>query len=233
VSKTVLEMKGVKKTYGEGKQAVHALAGVNLTAQAGELLMIMGPSGSGKTTLLSVIAGTLHFDEGDVTLLEHHLGKMSEEEVTDFRRAHVGFIFQQFHLIKALRSDENVCVPLLLNGESWKTALKHSKVALAQVGLEGREHSTPRQLSGGQQQRVAIARAIVHHPEVVICDEPTSNLDAETGGHVMELLSSLAKDKNRTIIVVTHDNRILPFADRIVKMDDGKITGVLTNGNDS
>lgn len=221
-------MRKVSKDFCQGGDCVHALKAVDFDAYFGELLMIVGPSGCGKTTLLSVIAGTLRFDSGEIDVMEKPLEKMTDNEITLFRRKNIGFIFQQFHLIKTLTNEENVSIPLILNGFPQKEARDKAREMLAKVGLEGRELESPRNLSGGQQQRVAIARALVHDPKVVICDEPTSALDAENGHKIMELLVNVAKDADRTVILVTHDSRIFKYADRLAKMDDGSVAEVIT-----
>jgi len=190
--------------------------------------MIVGPSGSGKTTLLSVLAGTLRADSGEVNLFGTMLTGSSDSLVTKFRKENIGFIFQQFNLIPTLTCLENVSLPLILNKVSRKEAEKRSLQALEEVGLGSKAHTSPKKLSGGQQQRVAIARALVHEPRLIICDEPTSSLDAETGTKITEVICGLARSKKCCVVVVTHDNRIYKYADRIVKMDDGKIlnTGI-------
>ena len=216
----------ITKGFGKGAARTMALKGADFEAPLGELQLIVGPSGCGKTTLLSIIAGTLVPDEGSVLVLGENLTKMSKGKVTDFRRRHIGFIFQQFNLISTLTLIENASVPLLLNGMARRQAERAATAMLDQVGLEGRGKNYPRQLSGGQQQRVAIARALVHNPRLVICDEPTSALDRETGHSVMELLKEVARAPDRSVIVVTHDPRVYDFADRIAEMEDGR---VLTN----
>ena len=223
-----MHVRKVSKDFCQGGDCVHALKAVDFDAYFGELLMIVGPSGCGKTTLLSVIAGTLRFDSGEIDVMEKPLEKMTDNEITLFRRKNIGFIFQQFHLIKTLTNEENVSIPLILNGFPQKEARDKAREMLAKVGLEGRELESPRNLSGGQQQRVAIARALVHDPKVVICDEPTSALDAENGHKIMELLVNVAKDADRTVILVTHDSRIFKYADRLAKMDDGSVAEVIT-----
>jgi len=210
-----------KKTFTQGGESTYALRSVDFQAEIGELVMIVGPSGSGKTTLLSVIAGTLRCDEGSVTVLGRRLDNLSSNQITDFRRQNIGFIFQQFHLIPTLTCAENVSIPLLLQGWKSKPALEKAKEGLEAVGLGSKINQFPKKLSGGQQQRVAIARALVHDPELIICDEPTSALDSETGIKVMDLISAQAK--KRTVIIVTHDNRIYKYADRIVELEDGQI----------
>lgn len=221
-----VHLKNVSKNFKEGTSVVHALKGINFDAKKGELLMIVGPSGCGKTTLLSVIAGTLRFDTGNVDVFNYQLESMSEDQVTEFRKSNVGFIFQQFHLIKTLNVLENISIPLILNGCNLTIALDKADQMLTRVGLKGRGHDKPLNLSGGQQQRVAIARALIHEPRLLICDEPTSALDAESGALILELLTEVAKTSERCVIVVTHDARIFKYADRLVKMDDGRLISV-------
>lgn len=218
-----VNVKGVFKQFRQGSDCIDALKDVSLQVGNCELVMIVGPSGCGKTTLLSVIAGTLFFDRGEIDLFGHSLHRLTNKEITSFRRKNIGFIFQQYHLIPTLNCLENVAIPLLLNSVNRGEAHQRAAHALEQVGLKGREKVNPRKLSGGQQQRVAIARALVHEPKLVICDEPTSALDAETGVRVMDLLKGVAAKENRCLLVVTHDSRIFKYADRIVKMDDGKV----------
>ena len=223
--------RGVTKTYGTGDTRVMALRGIDLDVRRGELLMLVGPSGCGKTTLISVIAAILNQDSGDCDVLGQDLKGMDQRERTRFRGASIGFVFQSFNLLPALSAVENVAVPLLINGASWKNAESRATEALVEVDLGTRLGSLPAQLSGGQQQRVAIARALVHDPKLIVCDEPTSNLDHETGRSVMKTLRGVAKSPNRALIVVTHDPRIFEFADRIAHMDDGKIIEVMDHKN--
>jgi putative ABC transport system ATP-binding protein len=218
-----VDVRGVYKQFRQGGDCVDALKNVSLQVFPGELLMIVGPSGCGKTTLLSVIAGTLFFDKGEIDLFGHSLHQLSAKAVTHFRRQHVGFIFQQYHLIRNLTCLENVSVPLLLNGVNPTEAQDRAIDVLEKVGLKGREKEYPRKLSGGQQQRVAIARAIVHEPRLLICDEPTAALDAETGQRVMDLMREIANKPDRCMLIVTHDNRIFKYADRMIEMNDGQV----------
>jgi len=218
---------GVTKSYGSGEAKVAALRGLDLEVKRGELLMVVGPSGCGKTTLLSVIATILSHDAGQCHVLGRDVQGMDERERAYFRRKSIGFVFQLFNLLPALTAVENVAVPLLIEGGSWDDATARAQKIIEAVGLATRPHSLPAKLSGGEQQRVAIARALVHDPALIVCDEPTSNLDHETGRAVMEVLRGAGKTPNRTIIVVTHDERIFEFADRIARMDDGKITGIV------
>lgn len=184
---------------------------------------MMGPSGSGKTTLISVISGILTQDEGECLVANINLNAMRNSEKTLYRGKHIGFVFQSFNLIPTLTCEENVTVPALLNGMDPIEAKKKAHDLLTQVGIPEKANALPSQLSGGQQQRVAIARSLIHNPELIVCDEPTSYLDHETGAKVMELLRSLLKDKKKTLIVVSHDNRIVKYADRIAYLEDGKI----------
>lgn len=221
-----VNVRSVTKTFGQGETAVPALKGVDFNARQGELLMIVGPSGCGKTTLLSVIAGTLNFDGGEIEVFGSSLHAMKPRHITEFRKRNVGFIFQQFNLIPTLTCIENVSVPLLINGTSRRVAEQQAEAMLDQMGLPGRGHDRPANLSGGQQQRVAIARALVHEPRLIICDEPTSALDKDTGGHIMDLLRAVARHPERSVIVVTHDNRIFKYADRLTEMEDGRVQRV-------
>jgi len=221
-----VHVRAVTKTFGKGDTAVRALKGVDFNARQGELLMIVGPSGCGKTTLLSVIAGTLDFEAGEVEVFGSSLHAMKPRHVTEFRKRHVGFIFQQFNLIPTLTLIENVSVPLLINGSGRRQAEQKAAELLDKLGLDGRGRELPRNLSGGQQQRVAIARALVHEPRLVICDEPTSALDKDTGAHIMDLLRDIARHPDRSVIVVTHDNRIFKHADRLTEMEDGRVQRV-------
>ncbi len=221
---------GVVKTFGEGESAVQALRGVDFDAHCGEMLMVVGPSGCGKTTFLSVVCGTMRADEGSVEVFGTDLLQLSAGKLTAFRGKNVGFIFQQFNLIPTWNIVENASVPLLLNGASKRDAEAEATRLLTEVGLGKRLRAFPRELSGGQQQRVAIARALVHQPRLLICDEPTASLDAASGRKVMELLKASACRPDRCVIVVTHDSRIFPFADRIVEMGDGVVKGVHNAG---
>jgi len=219
------------KTYGTGDASVMALRGIDLDVRRGELLMVVGPSGCGKTTLISVIAAILGQDSGQCEVLGRELKTMGQKELTRFRGECVGYVFQMFNLLPALSAVENVSVPLLVNGVPRRQAENRAEEVLESVGLSARRDALPAQLSGGQQQRVAIARALVHDPKLIVCDEPTSNLDHVAGHKMMDLLRSAAKSPHRVLIVVTHDPRIFEFADRIVHMDDGKIIEIVTNGN--
>jgi putative ABC transport system ATP-binding protein len=219
----VVDVRGVEKHFGEGANRIHVLKQVNLQAYAGEILMLVGPSGCGKTTLLSAIAGTLRVENGSIEVFNQQLHRMSGGALTKFRAKNIGFIFQQFNLIPTLSVAENVGIPLLIQGVGNREAMKRSRAVLDAVGLGKRWNERPNKLSGGQQQRVAIARALVHEPPLVICDEPTAALDSQNGEIVLELFRNVARSANRAVIIVTHDNRIFSYADRIARMDDGEI----------
>ncbi len=222
----VVDVRAVEKSFGDGANRIHVLKHVDLQAKTGEIMMLVGPSGCGKTTLLSAIAGTMRVESGSVRVFGNELENMSGGALTRFRAKNIGFIFQQFNLIPTLTIAENVSVPLLIQGLSSGKALKRSREILEKVGLGTRWKDRPNKLSGGQQQRVAIARALVHEPPLVICDEPTAALDAQNGEIVMDLFREVARASDRAVIIVTHDNRIFSYADRIARMDDGEIVEV-------
>jgi putative ABC transport system ATP-binding protein len=222
-----IHCRNVVKTYGTGSAKVVALRGIDLDVLRGELMMLVGPSGCGKTTLISVIAGILDQDEGDCRVLGEDLLGMGPRRKTVFRGRNIGFVFQAFNLLPTLTSAENTAVPLLINGMGRSKAVAKAKEMLSRVGLGDKVNALPSQLSGGQQQRVAIARALVHDPRIIVCDEPTSSLDHETGGKVMEILREVALGDGRSLVIVTHDQRIFSFADRIAQMDDGRIVRVV------
>ena len=219
---------GVSKSFGPKDNQTIALAGVRFEADHGELHLVVGPSGCGKTTLLSIIAGTLRSDAGDIRVLGQSLAALSDRQLTDFRGAHIGFIFQQFNLIPTLSLVENVSIPLLLQGVRRREAEERASGMLERVGLGDRLRRKPTELSGGQQQRVAIARAIVHEPQLILCDEPTSALDSRTGHDIMGLLAGGARTGGRCVVLVTHDLRTYGFADRITRMEDGRVEEVLS-----
>ncbi len=227
--RTAISVKGVAKTFGSGEQTVFAVKEAHLEAREGELLMIVGPSGCGKTTLISLIAGILRPTKGSVEIFSTNLYDQPDHKVTEFRKKHLGFVFQQYHLINTLTCLENISIPLLLNGVAKKEAEERAFELLEKVGLQGKERVLPKKLSGGQQQRVAIARALVHNPSIVVCDEPTAALDADTGAKIVELLIAVGRMPGRCVVVVTHDSRIFHYADRIAKMDDGRIVSVKEN----
>lgn len=232
MSNLAINVADVVKSFPAGDSRTFALKGATLNARFGELMMIVGPSGCGKTTLLSVLCGTLQCDEGTLTIFDHDLRRMKDADITKFRCENVGFIFQQFNLIPTLTAVENTSIPLILNGVAPGKAEKHAGEVLAEVGLGDKLHSYPSQLSGGQLQRVAISRALVHAPRLIICDEPTASLDAAAGQKTLDLLKTSALQPDRCVIVVTHDNRIYHFADRIAEMEDGRVTGIYDDPKD-
>ena len=232
MSNLAVDVSDVVKSFPAGDTRTFALKGATLDARFGELLMIVGPSGCGKTTLLSVICGTLQCEEGTLTIFDHDLRKMKDSQITRFRCENVGFIFQQFNLIPTLTAVENVSIPMVLNGASHTESLRRAGEVMADVGLGEKLHSYPSQLSGGQLQRVAISRALVHEPRLIICDEPTASLDAAAGQKTLDLLKSSALQPDRCVIVVTHDNRIYHFADRIAEMEDGRVIGIYDDPKD-
>ena len=212
---------------------MRALRQVDLEVRTGELLMLVGPSGCGKTTLISIIAGILDQTEGDCLVFDRDLRAMAVRDKTRFRGDNIGFVFQAYNLIPALTAAENASVPLLLHGGKRSQATESAREVLKQVGFDERMMgSLPSELSGGQQQRVAIARAMVHNPKLIVCDEPTSALDHDNGQRIMELLREVALQGGRALVVVTHDARIFGFADRIAKMDDGRIEQVVRSPNE-
>ncbi len=216
----------VTKAFGTGDARVQALRGVTFAAAAGEMTLLVGPSGCGKTTLISAIAGMLTPDAGSIAVFGADLRKLSRGKLTAFRAKSVGFVFQQFNLLPALTATENASIPLRILGASAGEANRRAAVLLDRLGLAAHRDRFPDQLSGGQQQRVAIARALVHEPQLVVCDEPTASLDAQSGQAAMALLRDLAVRADRAVIVVTHDSRIFSFADRIAHMADGRIENV-------
>jgi putative ABC transport system ATP-binding protein len=214
---------GLVKDFPAGETNVRVLHGIDLSIETGSLTMLVGPSGCGKTTLISIMTGILSATAGHAEVLGVNITAMKDADKVPFRRRHLGFIFQQYNLLPALTAAENAAIPLIADRRGWTRAVRDAGEMLAQLGMKDHVNKLPNQLSGGQQQRVAIARALVHEPGVIVCDEPTAALDAESGRTVMELLSARAKDASRAVVVVTHDDRIFSFADRIVSMSDGRI----------
>jgi putative ABC transport system ATP-binding protein len=221
----LLEAVDVAKDLGSGAARVEALRGVTLSLNGGELTLLMGPSGSGKTTLLSILGCMLTPTDGTVRICGRSTAGLGPEEMAQLRRQHVGFVFQSFHLFPTLSATDNVRLALDVRGDPAKAARAKSKEALARVGLADKAKALPRVLSGGEQQRVAIARAIVGSPSVILADEPTAALDGENGRAIMKILAEIASEPARAVLIVTHDPRLLPFADRIVHIEDGRITG--------
>ncbi len=225
MTEPVLEAVETVKYLGEGAARVQALMGVSLTIAGGELTLLTGPSGSGKTTLLSILGCMLTPTSGAVRIQGRETAGARPEELAKLRRDHIGFVFQSYHLFPTLTALDNVRLVLDVRGENSAGAMQKAKMSLATVGLAHKMASYPRELSGGEQQRVAIARAIVGNASAILADEPTAALDSENGHAIMSVLAEIAKDPARGVLVVTHDPRIVPFADRIVRIEDGKIIG--------
>ena len=223
MTEPVLEAANLTKELGSGAGKVAALKGVSLALNGGELTLLMGPSGSGKTTLLSILGCMLAPTEGTVRIREHSTAGLDPEELARLRREHIGFVFQSFHLFPTLSTTDNVRLALDVRGERSRAAKVRSRAALAKVGLAHKIKAYPRELSGGEQQRVAIARAIVGKPSIILADEPTAALDGENGQAVMKLLAEIARERGHAVLIVTHDPRLLPFADRVVHIEDGRI----------
>jgi putative ABC transport system ATP-binding protein len=223
---SAVSCRGVTKEYGQGDARVLALRGVDMEAFPGEMTLLVGPSGCGKTTLISIIAGLLDATQGDVSVLGQDLRRLAGPRLVEFRGGHIGFVFQQYNLLPALTAAENAAVPLLIRGTPRRAAVARAAEVLAALGLGDRAGALPAQLSGGQQQRVAIARALIHEPRLLVCDEPTAALDAQSGHAVMRLLRQTALQPDRAVIVVTHDSRVFEFGDRIVHMSDGRVERV-------
>jgi putative ABC transport system ATP-binding protein len=215
----------IEMAFGSNGLKTQVLFDVDLEVASGELTMLVGPSGCGKTTLLSILSGTLKPTGGEVEVMGNVITRMKDSEKVILRRRRIGFIFQQYNLLPALTAAENAAMALVADGMPLKVAAEKARAVLETLGMGPHADKLPRMLSGGQQQRVAIARAIVHEPDLVVCDEPTAALDAETGRQVMELLKEAAAGPGRAVLVVTHDNRIYRYADRIVAMEDGRIVG--------
>ncbi|MFN3959186.1 MAG: ABC transporter ATP-binding protein [Parvularculaceae bacterium] len=220
---TALAARGVEMEFGSNGARTRVLHGVDLSIEFGKLTMLVGPSGCGKTTLLSIVSGTLRPTKGDVDVINARITAMRDSEKVKFRRTRIGFIFQQYNLLPALTAAENAATPLVAAGMALDKAAARARAVLNDLGMGPHTEKLPRQLSGGQQQRVAIARALIHNPAVIVCDEPTAALDAESGRQVMDLLKEASREACRAVLVVTHDNRIFHYADRIVSMEDGRI----------
>ena len=224
-SSVVLDARDIVKELGNGAAKVRALKGVSLTLNTGELTLLMGPSGSGKTTLLSILGCIMTPTHGSLTVASRPTSGLGAEQLARLRRGHVGFIFQSYNLFPTLTAEENVRLALDVRGQRGSDAIVQAQRALYQVGLRHKLKSYPSNLSGGEQQRVAVARSLVGAPSVILADEPTAALDSENGLAVMALLSQIAKDKTRAVLAVTHDPRTVPFADRILRIEDGLIVG--------
>lgn len=223
MTQPIIEAIDVQKRFRTGEVEVHALRGVDLSVEPGEMVAIMGPSGCGKTTLLNCLSGLDEFDSGSVKIEGTDLRKMNDRTRTRYRAQRMGFIFQTFNLLPVISALENVELPLLVSGVSQRDARQKAVAALEQVGLADRATHRPAELSGGQRQRVTIARALVNDPAIVWADEPTGNLDSKTANDVLDLMKKLNQEQGRTFIIVTHDAGIGAACNRIVRMQDGEI----------
>ena len=226
MTSSILEAVNVSKVLGTGPARVQALKNVSLTLKGGNLTVLIGPSGSGKTTLLSILGCMLSPTDGTVRVCGTSIHGARPEELAKLRREHIGFVFQSYHLFTTLTVAENVRLALDVRGERGHEAKSKTEEVLSSVGLISKLGSFPRQLSGGEQQRVAIARAIVAEPSAILADEPTASLDSANGHEIMAILSAIAKNRNRAVLVVTHDPRLFQFADRILQIEDGALTNV-------
>jgi len=225
VASPAIQASGLNKWFGEGDARTHAVKDVSFEANFGEMLYVVGPSGSGKTTMLSIISGILRPNSGTVQVEGTDIWEIPADQLADFRLHKIGFVFQDYHLFPRLTTAENVAIPLILQQRPWEDALTEAVHDLDVVGLKNRAELPPVKLSGGEQQRVAIARAIVSRPDILIFDEPTASLDGETGRNILQFVREHILNSQRCIVIVTHDARIYEFADRIMKMEDGKLTG--------
>ncbi len=225
----VIEVKNLFKLYRVGDSIVRALNGINLSIYAGEFCAIVGTSGSGKSTLLNMLAGLEKPTKGEVVINGEHMEKLKEDQLVSFRRDHIGFIFQSFHLIGTMNALENVALPLSFRGERKESRLKKADAMLDMVNLKKHKKHLPNQMSGGQQQRVGVARALVVEPEIIFADEPTGNLDSHTSKEVMELMQKVVREQNRTLVMVTHDNELAAYADRVFHIIDGEIVKIEEN----
>jgi putative ABC transport system ATP-binding protein len=218
-----IEVRNLTKTYETGAAAARALDGVDLDVRPGEVMLLMGPSGSGKTTLVSIMGAILRPTSGSVRIQGEEIAGLDENQLPRVRLNHIGFVFQGFNLFPTLSAGENVELALDLKGIRGSQAHRRAQDLLNQVGLGDKLRSFPSDLSGGQKQRVAIARALAGDPEIILADEPTAALDSHSGRVVMDMIRGLAHDKGRAVVIVTHDNRVLEYADQIVHIEDGRV----------
>ncbi len=222
----VIEVKHLYKLYRLGDEVVRALDGVDFTIYRGEFCAIVGTSGSGKSTLLNMLAGLERPTKGEVIISGQHIEKLNEEQLVTFRREHVGFIFQSFHLLGTMNALENIALPLSFRGVPKSVRMKKAEKLLKLVKLEKHGKHLPTQMSGGQQQRVGVARALVVEPDIIFADEPTGNLDSHTSEEVMQLMKQIVREQNMTLVMVTHDNHLAEYADRVFHIIDGKIVRI-------
>lgn len=229
----IIEVKNLYKIYRVGETKVYALGGVDFTMYKGEFCAIVGPSGSGKSTLLNMLAGLEKPTKGEIEIGRVHIEKMTERQLVSFRRERVGFIFQAYNLLNTMNALENVALPLSFRGVSRRQRLKEARKYMDLVGVGGQARHMPSQMSGGQQQRVGIARALVVNPQIIFADEPTGNLDSKTTMEVLRLMQKIVREQNQTLVMVTHDNNLASYADRRIRIMDGRIVGIETGGREA
>jgi len=223
----VIEVRNLYKLYKVGETIIRALNGLAFDIKEGEFCAIVGTSGSGKSTLLNMLAGLEKPTKGEIIMAGHHIEKFSEDQLVKFRREHVGFIFQSFHLLGTMDALENVALPLTFRGVPKAVRLKKANDMMRMVGLEKHRKHLPSQMSGGQQQRVGVARALVVDPDIIFADEPTGNLDSKTSREMMLLMQKVVKEQHKTLVMVTHDNQLAEYADRIFHIIDGEIVKIV------
>ena len=221
-----ISIRGIEKTFVLGKTEVRALKGIDLEVHRGEYLSIMGPSGSGKSTLFNMIGALDAPSAGNIEVAGHRLNALTRRQLAYFRCKHIGYVFPSFNLIPAYDATDNVAMPLVFSGQTYQDACNRARTILSRVGLEHRLTHLPDELSGGQQQRVAIARALANQPAIILADEPTANLDLQTGGEIIALLKELSGETGTTVITTTHDHEMLAVSDRIVWIKDGQVDRV-------
>lgn len=226
----VIQVRNLHKVYSIGKNRVHALNGVSLDIYEGEFCAIVGTSGSGKSTMLNMLAGLEKPTKGQIIINGESIEKMNENQLVRFRRDHVGFIFQSFNLLQTMNAQENVALPLVFRGEDKKIRLEKASKLLELVGLAQHKKHKPNEMSGGQQQRVGVARALIVDPEIIFADEPTGNLDSNTSKDIMNMMQNVVKKQKKTLVMVTHDDYLASFADRVFHIIDGKIVKIEEHG---
>ena len=226
----VIRVRNLYKIYRVGETKVRALNGVDFEIYKGEFVAIVGTSGSGKSTLLNMLAGLEKPTKGEIIIGKVHMERLTEKQLVAFRREKVGFIFQSYNLLNTMNAVENVALPLSVRGVAKRVRLKKAREVLALMGVADQEKHMPNQMSGGQQQRVGIARALVVDPQIIFADEPTGNLDSKTTMEVLRLMQRIVREQKQTLVMVTHDNNLASYADRRIRIVDGKITGIETGG---
>ena len=229
----VIRVKNLYKIYRVGDIKVRALDGLDFDIYKGEFVAIVGTSGSGKSTLLNMLAGLEKPTKGEIEIGRVHIEKMTERQLVSFRREKVGFIFQAYNLLNTMNALENVALPLSFRGVSRRQRLKEARKYMDLVGVGGQARHMPNQMSGGQQQRVGIARALVVNPQIIFADEPTGNLDSKTTMEVLRLMQKIVREQNQTLVMVTHDNNLASYADRRIRIMDGRIVGIETGGREA